>query len=92
MNQRDLRTNTYNFLCPDFKEEDIIKIVNFEILDFVSKYMNSIENNIFIKYSFIDEKNNEEYFKSIKNTNEHEKNKMIIIMEQKKKLLIITII
>ena len=42
MNQRDLRTNTYNFLCPDFKEEDIIKIVNFEILDFVSKYMDSI--------------------------------------------------
>ena len=72
MNQRDLRTNTYNFLCPDFKEEDIIKIVNFEILDFVSKYMNSIENNIFIKYSFIDEKNNEEYFKSIKNAKEQE--------------------
>ena len=42
MNQRDLRTNTYNFSCPDFKEEDIIKIVNFEILDFVSKYMDSI--------------------------------------------------
>ena len=72
MNQRDLRTNTYNFLCPDFKEEDIIKIINFEILDFVSKYMNSIENNIFIKYSFIDEKNNEEYFKSIKNAKEQE--------------------
>ena len=72
MNQRDLRTNTYNFLCPDFKEEDIIKIVNFEILDFVSKYMKSIENNIFIKYSFIDEKNNEEYFKSIKNAKEQE--------------------
>ena len=72
MNQRDLRTNSYNFLCPDFKEEDIIKIINYEILDFVSKYMNAIENNIFNKYSFIDEKNNEEYFKSIKNSNEHE--------------------
>ena len=73
MNQRDLRTNTYNFLCPDFKEEDIIKIVNFEILDFVSKYMDSIENNIFIKYSFIDEKNNEEYFKNIKQSEKTEK-------------------
>ena len=72
MNQRDLRTNSYNFLCPDFKEEDIIKIINYEILDFVSKYMKAIENNIFNKYSFIDEKNNEEYFKSIKNSNEHE--------------------
>ena len=72
MNQRDLRTNSYNFLCPNFKEEDIIKIINFEILSFVSKYMNSIENDIFIKYSFIDEKNNEEYFKSMKNGTESE--------------------
>ena len=72
MNQRDLRTNSYNFLCPNFKEEDIIKIINFEILNFVSKYMNSIENDIFIKYSFIDEKNNEEYFKSMKNGTESE--------------------
>jgi len=72
MNQRDLRTNTYHFLCPNFKEEDIIKIINFEILNFVSKYMNSIENDIFIKYSFIDEKNNEEYFKSVKNGTESE--------------------
>ena len=72
MNQRDLRTNTYHFLCPNFKEEDIIKIINFEILNFVSKYMNSIENDIFIKYSFIDEKNNEEYFKSMKNGTESE--------------------
>ena len=68
MNQRDLRTNSYHFLCPNFKEEDIIKIINFEILDFVSKYMNSIEN----KYYFIDEKNNEEYFKSMKNGTESE--------------------
>jgi hypothetical protein len=72
MNQRDLRTNSYNYLCPNFKEEDIINIINYDILNFVSKYMNSIENDIFIKYSFIDEKNNEEYFKSIKNSNEHE--------------------
>ena len=72
MNQRDLRTNSYHFLCPNFKEEDIIKIINFEILNFVSKYMNSIENDIFIKYSFIDEKNNEEYFKSMKNGTESE--------------------
>ena len=72
MNQRDLRTNSYQFLCPNFKEEDIIKIINFEILNFVSKYMNSIENDIFIKYSFIDEKNNEEYFKSMKNGTESE--------------------
>ena len=72
MNQRDLRTNSYHFLCPNFKEEDIIKIINYEILNFVSKYMNSIENDIFIKYSFIDEKNNEEYFKSMKNGTESE--------------------
>ena len=60
MNQRDLRTNSYQFLCPNFKEEDIIKIINYDILNFVSKYMNSIENDIFNKYSFIDEKNNDE--------------------------------
>ena len=72
MNQRDLRTNSYHFLCPNFKEEDIINIINYDILNFVSKYMNSIENDIFIKYSFIDEKNNEEYFKSMKNGTESE--------------------
>ena len=72
MNQRDLRTNSYNFLCPNFKEEDIIKIINYDILSFVSKYMKSLENDIFIKYSFIDEKNNEEYFKSMKNNTESE--------------------
>ena len=72
LNQRDLRKNSYNFLCPDFKEEDIIKIINYDILSFVSKYMNSIENDIFIKYSFIDEKNNEEYFKSKKNNQTEE--------------------
>ena len=75
LNQRDLRKNSYNFLCPDFKEEDIIKIINYDILSFVSKYMNSIENDIFIKYSFIDEKNNEEYFKSKKNNQIEENNK-----------------
>ena len=75
LNQRDLRKNSYNFLCPDFKEEDIIKIINYDILSFVSKYMNSIENDIFIKYSFIDEKNNEEYFKSKKNNQTEENNK-----------------
>ena len=75
MNQRDLRTNTYNYLCPNFKEEDIIKIINYDILSFVSKYMNSIENDIFIKYSFIDEKNNEEYFKNIKNLEKSEEEK-----------------
>ena len=64
MNQRDLRTNSYNYLCPNFKEEDIIKIINYDILNFVSKYMNSLENDIFLKYSFIDEKNNEEYCKN----------------------------
>ena len=73
MNQRDLRTNSYQFLCPNFKEEDIIKIINYDILNFVSKYMNSIENDIFNKYSFIDEKNNDEYFKNIKNSNKTEK-------------------
>ena len=78
MNQRDLRTNSYNYLCPNFKEEDIINIINYDILNFVSKYMNSIENDIFIKYSFIDEKNNEEYFKNLKNEEkEKEKNNEI---------------
>ena len=27
MNQRDLRKNSYNFLCPNFKKEDIQKIL-----------------------------------------------------------------
>ena len=73
MNQRDLRTNSYNYLCPNFKEEDIIKIINYDILNFVSKYMNSLENDIFLKYSFIEEKNNEEYFKNFKNLKNIEK-------------------
>ena len=72
-NQRDLRKNSYQFLCPNFKEEDIIKIINYDILSFVSKYMKSIENDIFNKYSFIDEKNNEEYFKNIKQSEKTEK-------------------
>ena len=75
MNQRDLRTNSYNYLCPNFKEEDIIKIINYDILNFVSKYMNSLENDIFLKYSFIEEKNNEEYFKNLKNTEKTEEEK-----------------
>ena len=75
MNQRDLRTNSYNYLCPNFKEEDIIKIINYDILNFVSKYMNSLENDIFLKYSFIDEKNNEEYFKNLKNIEKTEEEK-----------------
>ena len=70
MNQRDLRKNSYNFLCPNFNKEDIQKIFQFEILDFVSKYMNSIENDIFNKYSIIDPKNNDEYFKNIKKKEE----------------------
>ena len=70
MNQRDLKTNSYHFLCPNFKEEDIIKIISYDILNFVSKYMNSIENDIFIRYSFIDENNNEEYFKLMKESKE----------------------
>ena len=66
MNQRDLRTNSYNFLCPNFNKEDIQNIFQYEILNFVSKYMNSIENDIFNKYSIVDPNNNEEYFKSLK--------------------------
>jgi len=73
LNQRDLRKNSYQFLCPNFKEEDIIKIINYDILNFVSRYMHSIENDIFNKYSFIDEKNNEEYFKNIKQSEKTEK-------------------
>ena len=75
MNQRDLRTNSYNYLCPNFKEEDIIKIINYDILNFVSKYMNSLENDIFLKYSFIEEKNNEEFFKNLKNIEKTEEEK-----------------
>ena len=75
MNQRDLRTNSYNYLCPNFKEEDIIKIINYDILNFVSKYMNSLENDIFLKYSFIEEKYNEEYFKNLKNIEKTEEEK-----------------
>ena len=63
MNQRDLRTNSYNFLCPNFNKEDIQNIFQYEILNFVSKYMNSIENDIFNKYSIVDPNNNEEYLK-----------------------------
>ena len=66
MNQRDLRKNSYNFLCPNFNKEDIQKIFQFEILDFVSKYMNSIENDIFNKYSMVDPNNNDEYFKILR--------------------------
>ena len=66
MNQRDLRTNSYNFLCPNFNKEDIQKIFQYELLDFVSKYMNSIETDIFNKYSTIDPNNNDEYFKFLK--------------------------
>lgn len=70
MNQRDLRTNTYNFLCPNFNKEDIQNIFKYEILSFVSKYMNSIENEIFNKYSIVDPNNNEEYFKNLKKKEE----------------------
>ena len=66
MNQRDLRKNSYNFLCPNFNKEDIRNIFQYELLSFVSKYMNSIENEIFNKYSIIDPNNNEEYFKNLK--------------------------
>ena len=83
MNQRDLRTNSYNYLCPNFKEEDIIKIINYDILNFVSKYMNSLENDIFLKYSFIEEKNNEEYFKNLKNIEKTEEEKKNNIENEK---------
>ena len=66
MNQRDLRKNSYNFICPNFNKEDIKNIFQYELLAFVSKYMNSIENEIFNKYSIIDPNNNEEYFKYLK--------------------------
>jgi len=74
MNQRDLRTNSYNFLCPNFAKEDIQNIVQYNILNFVSKYMNSIETEIFNKYSIVDPNNNEEYFKN-KNSKDKEKEK-----------------
>ena len=70
MNQRDLRTNSYNFLCPNFTKEDIQNIFQYELLDFVSKYMNSIETEIFNKYSIIDPNNNDEYFKNLKKKEE----------------------
>ena len=76
MNQRDLKTNSYNFLCPNFNKEDIQNIFKYEILDFVSKYMNSIENEIFNKYSFVDPKNNDEYFKNMKKREETEELKL----------------
>ena len=99
MNQRDLRTNSYNFLCPNFNKEDIQNIFQYEILNFVSKYMNSIETDIFNKYSIVDPNNNEEYFKSIKkkeetdelklnlnaNTNNNNTNNNIINTEEKDK-------
>ena len=76
MNQRDLRTNSYNFLCPNFNKEDIQNIFQYEILNFVSKYMNSIENDIFNKYSIVDPNNNEEYFKSLKKKEETDELKL----------------
>ena len=76
MNQRDLRTNSYNFLCPNFNKEDIQNIFQYEILNFVSKYMNSIENDIFNKYSIVDPNNNEDYFKSLKKKEETDELKL----------------
>ena len=72
MNQRDLRKNSYNFLCPNFNKEDIQNIFQYKLLSFVSKYMNSIENEIFNKYSIIDPNNNEEYFKYLKKKEDSE--------------------
>ena len=66
MNQRDLRKNSYNFVCPNFNKEDIKNIFKYEILSFVFKYMHSIENDIFNKYATVDPNNNEEYFKNLK--------------------------
>ena len=94
MNQRDLRKNSYNFLCPNFNKEDIQNIFQYELLSFVSKYMNSIENEIFNKYSIIDPNNNEEYFKLLKkkedselqlNLNVHTDNNNNINTEEKEK-------
>ena len=76
MNQRDLRTNSYNFLCPNFTKEDIQNIFQYELLDFVSKYMNSIETEIFNKYSIIDPNNNDEYFKNLKKKKESDELKL----------------
>ena len=76
MNQRDLRTNSYNFLCPNFTKEDIQNIFQYELLDFVSKYMNSIETEIFNKYSIIDPNNNDEYFKNLKKKEENDELKL----------------
>ena len=76
MNQRDLRTNSYNFLCPNFNKKDIQKIFQYELLDFVSKYMNSIETDIFNKYSIIDPNNNDEYFKYLKKKEDADKLKL----------------
>ena len=76
MNQRDLRTNSYNFLCPNFTKEDIQNIFQYELLDFVSKYMNSIETEIFNKYSIIDPNNNDEYFKNLKKKEESDELKL----------------
>ncbi len=78
MNQRDLRTNSYNFLCPNFTKEDIQNIFQYELLDFVSKYMNSIETEIFNKYSIIDPNNNDEYFKNLKKKEESDELKLNI--------------
>lgn len=64
INQRDLRQNSFKFLCPNFAKEDIQNILQYDILNFVAKYMNSIETDIFNRYSKIDPKNNEEFFKS----------------------------
>ena len=72
MNQRDLRKNTYSFLCPNFSKEDIQNILQFDILNFVARYMNSIETEIFNKYSVVDPDNNEEYFKYINSLKKEE--------------------
>ena len=64
LDQYENKTKFFKFCIPDFSNEIFKVILNYDILSYCSKYMNSLNNNLYLKYA---EKNEEKniYFLNI---------------------------
>ena len=84
LEKNDRISSPYKYLSPDFSNDDIKYICSYELLNFISEYMHSIENDIFNKYATtLENKNGENNNNNNNKEGENKKNsyKFINIVE-----------
>ena len=84
LEKNDRIASPYKYLSPDFSNDDIKYICSYELLNFISEYMHSIENDIFNKYATtLENKNGENNNNNNNKEGENKKNsyKFINIVE-----------